>query len=101
MRFAIRIAGTGEFLGSINLTPDKDNPHRGEMGYYMGSEYQGKGFATEAVNMLCDVAFGQLQYQEVYAKIHQDNRASQQVVKKAGFIEAGLKKGDFIFAKAK
>lgn len=97
LRFAIRTRGTGEFLGSINLTPDEDNPERGEVGYYMGSQHQGKGFATEAVNMLCGFAFEEKGYRELYAKVHSDNKASQKVLIKTGFIQTGTKDGDLIF----
>lgn len=100
-RFAIRTTDEGEFLGSINLTPDEDNPQRGEVGYYMGLEYQGKGFAIEAVNILCDFAFGELEYKELYAKVHPDNRASQRVLIKTWFIQTGARGDDLIFSRTK
>ncbi len=101
LRFAIRTAGTGGFLGSINLTPDEDNPQRGEVGYYMGSEHQGKGLATEATKMLCDDAFGELGYTELYAKIHPENKASQKVVIKTGFTQTGTVEEDLLFSRTK
>lgn len=101
LRFAIRTTDEGEFLGNINLTPDEDNPQRGEVGYYMGSEYQGKGFSTEAVNMLCDFAFGELKYKELYAKVHSDNKASQRVLTKTRFVQTGARGDDLIFSRTK
>lgn len=102
MRFGIRkTEDGGELTGSINLTPDADNIQRGEIGYYMGSEYQDKGFGTEAVRALCQFAFGELGYVELYAKVHPDNKASQRVLIKTGFVQTGMKDADVIFSRLK
>ena len=48
LRFGIWDA-EGVLVGSINLTPDGDNPKRGEIGYYLGGELQNRGYMTKAV----------------------------------------------------
>jgi len=100
LRFAIRNS-EGVFMGSVNLTPDEDNSQRGEVGYYMGSEFQRRGIATEATRLLSDFAFGQLGYLTLYAKVQPDNIASQKVLTKAGFQETGIKDGDKLFTLTK
>lgn len=101
LRFAIRTLEHGELVGSINLTPDADNPQRGEIGCYMGSEYQRRGFATEATRMISEFAFGELGYRELYAKVHPENVVSQRVLTKTAFVKTGLKDGDLIFSRVK
>lgn len=76
LRFAVRDVDE-EVVGSINLTPDGDNPQKGEVGYYLGSEHRGKGFATEATRLLSEFAITQLGYSELYAKVHTGNTGSQ------------------------
>lgn len=100
LRFAIRNS-QGEVMGSINVTPDEDNPHKGEIGYYIGSEYQGRGFTTEAAELLTNFAMGELGYTELYAKVHPHNIASQKVLLKAGYQDAGTKDGDVLFTVVK
>lgn len=100
LRFAMRNS-EGAVVGSINLTPDSDNPKKGEVGYYLGSEYQGMGFAADATKLLSEFAFAKLGYTEIYAKIHPDNKGSQKVVAKAGYKETGTKDGDLLFTRVK
>lgn len=100
LRFAIRDL-TGTYVGTINITPDKDDKTHGEVGYYIGSEFQGRGFTTEAARLLSDFAFSELGYSLLYAKVHPDNTGSQRVLLKAGFSETGMKDGDKIFAKSR
>src|SRR5260221_3426993 len=40
LRFGIR-SKDGVIVGSINLTPDDDNPKRAEIGYWLGKESEG------------------------------------------------------------
>ena len=87
----------GEFVGTINLTPDKNNSHRGEIGYYLGPEFIGKGNMLNSVLTLSEYAFYHLGYEELYGKIHPDNIASQKVLLKAGFKETGEEEKDKLF----
>lgn len=88
MRFGIW--NNSILMGSINLTPDKDNNTKGEMGYYLGLEFTKNGYMGLAVNSLTKFAFDSLGYTEIYAKVHPDNFASQKVLMKAGFIQSNL-----------
>ena len=56
LRFGVWSSG-GEFVGSINLTPDKDNGQRCEIGYYLGPEYIGKGYMLNSVLTLSTYGF--------------------------------------------
>lgn len=96
LRFAIRNLDR-VFMGSVNLTLDEENSSRGEVGFYMGSEFQGRGFATEATRLLSEFAFKKLGYETLYAKVHPDNKGSQRVLAKLGYQETGEKDGDKLF----
>lgn len=56
-----------------------------EIGYGTALSARGRGYTTEAVLALLDWAFSFPQCTAVIAETHQDNLASQRVLKKAGF----------------
>lgn len=96
LRFAMKDR-EGVFMGVVNLTPDSGDPHRGEIGYYIGSEFQGKGFTSESVVLLCDFAFTQLGYNTIDAVVHPENKASQRVLEKVGFKKSGKRDKRILF----
>lgn len=96
LRFCIRNSQTGEFMGSINLLPDENKPHVGEIGYYIGEQYGGNGYTTEALTLLCHWAFRHTDISILVAYTDPNNIASQRVLEKAGFHRVGQKDEDDI-----
>jgi ribosomal-protein-alanine N-acetyltransferase len=82
--FAIEYRGA--LAGCVGLVPQKD-VHRltAELGYWIGEPYWGKGIATEAVNLITEYGFNQLNLIRIYSGIFDFNKASQKVLEKAGF----------------
>jgi ribosomal-protein-alanine N-acetyltransferase len=58
-----------------------------EIGYGMNEEHQGKGYATEAVGVMCQWAMNQ-GITAIFAKTECDNYASQKVLLKNGFLNS-------------
>lgn len=56
-----------------------------ELGYWIGEDYQGQGYATEASEALINRAFGELDIERIYASFRQENLASKRVLEKLGF----------------
>lgn len=100
LRYGIWTADN-DYVGTINFTPDKGNPKSGEIGYYVGQGYSGKGYATDAAVALTQFLQNH-GWTKPYAKVHKDNLASQKVLQKAGFIASqGVDEEDNIkFTKA-
>ena len=65
---------------------DGKNP---EIGYGIDEEFQGKGYATEAVKLALVWAFGHADVAAVEAETDPDNIASQKVLAKCGFKPTG------------
>lgn len=63
---------------------------RVEIGYGLLPEYQGQGYATEAVIATVEWALSQLSVTAVEAETDPNNIASQKVLKKAGFLPTGI-----------
>ena len=60
-----------------------------EIGYGIAEDYQGRGYATEAVTALTDWALMQPCVMRVMAETEESNIASQKVLNKAGFMPTG------------
>ena len=60
-----------------------------EIGYGILEEYQSQGYATEAVGAAANWALKQSNVTRVEAETEPDNRASQRVLEKCGFLPSG------------
>jgi ribosomal-protein-serine acetyltransferase len=79
-----------KLIGSINLIPrttsgafEKDVA---EIGYWVGREFGGFGYATIATRALVKYAFAHLDIVTVLAKVDAENIARRRVLTKAGFV---------------
>jgi 8-oxo-dGTP diphosphatase len=88
LRLAIERAGSGTFLGMIGLNL-LDDSAQVEVGYWLGRDHWGQGFASDAVRQLMAHAFDSLGCREVVAMVAVDNRASARVLEKCGFQHQG------------
>lgn len=55
-----------------------------ELGYWIGQEYWGKGYCTEAVKAMIEFGFQHMKLHKIYANYFHNNPASGRVMKKAG-----------------
>ena len=78
---------SNRLLGCCGLMRRADGSF--ELGYWLGRPFWGRGYATEAVSALADHAFRATGTAYLRAGIFPDNRASEHVLLKAGFSEAG------------
>ena len=88
-RFAICLRDDGQFCGGIGLRMDEGQPHRAELGYWLGVPYWGRGYATEAAQALLDYGFDTLGLHRIYASYVTQNVASGGVLRKIGMTREG------------
>lgn len=76
-----------EMVGRVNLFPiEHERFNRAfELGYRIGEKHQGKGYASEAIKIVCQQAFSSLGLDCIQALTSQKNLASQKVLAKNGF----------------
>ena len=65
-----------------------------QIGYFIHPEYQGHGYATEAIRHLVATYFLQYPDRNVDAIVHPSNLASRKVLEKLGFAQLGKKSID-------
>ena len=90
--FAIINQKDKSLVGVVGISRDKSN--KGELGYWIGEEYWGNGFASSASELLIDYVFNDLSYNRVYSKHFAINPASGKVMQKLHMQYEGLLKSD-------
>ena len=81
---AITLRDTGEVIGDVMLRVNAAN-HRAELGYILGREHRGRGYATEAAGAMVRCAFEALGLRRLFALSYVRNEASCRVLEKLGF----------------
>ena len=64
----------------------------GEVWFKLHPDFWGKGYGTEALKLILDFAFGDLNLHRVEAGCAVDNVGSARVLEKAGMIKEGRKR---------
>jgi ribosomal-protein-alanine N-acetyltransferase len=90
LNLVIEIQSLKKVIGCIGLIRIDHFTGKADIGYWLGKDYWRQGIGFEAVNALIKFAFGKLKLQRLEAAICIENRASQALVKKAGFKKEGL-----------
>jgi [ribosomal protein S5]-alanine N-acetyltransferase len=86
--YAIVEASSGTMIGTIDIHTVRFGDV-GEMGYILNKAYWNRGYTTEALQALIGVAFHHCGFWRVEIQHHADNKASEAVIRKAGFIHEG------------
>ncbi|HEY5950346.1 MAG TPA: GNAT family protein [Kofleriaceae bacterium] len=80
-----------DLLGSVSLRRFVRD-RRAELGYWLGADAWGHGFATEAASALVDFGFAELGLSRIYAHVLEGNAASCRVLEKVGMINEGIRR---------
>lgn len=78
-------------IGAITLGLNKIYDH-GEIAYWIGKEYSGKGYCTEAARRLIRYGFKEENLNRIYARYMDNNPASGRVMEKIGMKYEGTLK---------
>jgi aminoglycoside 6'-N-acetyltransferase len=89
IQFAIESKVTGDLIGDCGLRVAEHEPYRAEIGFTLAREYQGRGFASEAVSRLLDYAFGTLKLHRVIAIADCRNTPSWALLERVGMRREG------------
>ena len=87
---ALNIFLDNQLIGGVGLHLHNDNYY--ELGYWLGKDYWGKGYATEASKYLLEYALKKLNFPKIKSAYFIDNLPSGNVLKKLGFKEIGIEK---------
>lgn len=88
--FAICLLEDDRHIGNIKLGPINQTHKFGEIGLLIGEKSEwGKGYAAEAIGLICKFAFEILNLNKLQAGCYEDNIGSAKAFLKNGFLEEG------------
>jgi diamine N-acetyltransferase len=92
LRFVIEHNESCEPIGMVDLFDFEPLDSRAGVGIVITEKYRNKGFATEALDSICEYAFGAFNLHQLYCHIAASNHASIKLFEKSGFsVTATLK----------
>jgi len=91
--YTFAITRSEELVGAISL--DRNRRHKkGELGYWVGLPYWGRGYATEAAEAVISFGFLTLRLNRIFGCCLAHNKASARVMEKAGMRYEGTLRQD-------
>lgn len=100
LRLLIQENKTNKQIGMIDLFDFNPQHKRAGIGILIHPDYQGKGFANEALALVINYSFSYLNLHQLYANITSENRKSIGLFEKNNFNKIGVKK-DWLFSEGK
>lgn len=80
-----------QLAGIIGVIPGRyENCRCGELGYWLGQPFWGKGLATLAVQAMTEWIFAETTIVRLFAPIYGPNKASMRVAEKSGYHLEGI-----------
>ncbi len=89
-QWGIALRDTDEVIGTTTLAQIDPANARAELGFALGRDHWGRGYAREAVARLLDFAFGPLELARLEADVDPNNLRSLKLVESLGFVREGL-----------
>lgn len=83
------ISREGLVVGTCTLFNFDPRNRRAEIGYALGREHWGHGYANEAVSAVIDYAFDELALHRIEADVDPRNAASIRALERLGFVREG------------
>jgi len=91
------IANNEELIGAIGIEPCRDvNRFSGELGYWLGEPFGGKGVATPTVKRFITDVFENYDFIKNFAYVFSSNPSSGRVLMKAGFKLEGCLRSQIV-----
>ena len=101
LRLAIELikeSHRGPTIGYVDLFDFEPQNRRAGVGILIGDHKErNKGYATEALKLLCKYAREILNFQQLYCHIDNENKGSLRLFERAGFVKCGELKDWIVF----
>ena len=94
VNFAVVINNQDLLIGSMGISID-NKLNEGEIGFWIGVDYWGKGYCTEAARSVLHYGFIERKLDKIFAFHFRGNEASGKVLQNIGMQLEGIKKNDF------
>jgi ribosomal-protein-alanine N-acetyltransferase len=89
--FGIFLKENNKLIGNIMIANIRRGPAQScILGYSLDQQYNGRGYASEAVRYVVDFAFNEVKLHRIEAGVMSSNIGSIRVLEKSGFTREGL-----------
>lgn len=88
--YALWIRHRGTIVGIVHLREISQANRKATIGYWVGEQHRGRGFARRATRAICDYGFRQLGLNRIEIRCATGNTASQAVPVALGFQREGV-----------
>jgi [ribosomal protein S5]-alanine N-acetyltransferase len=88
--FGVELTHSNQLIGAVGLREIDKEHSQAEIGFWIGTDWWGKGYATEAAKRVIRYGFEELGLNRVYAHHMVRNPASGRVLEKSGMQREGL-----------
>ncbi len=92
IRIMIDLKNSGKSAGCIDLYDFDPFHERIGIGILISAEYRGQNIALKAIKLIEKYVFDQLQLNQIYCLIAEDNQPSIQLFSKSGYTQCGFRK---------
>jgi [ribosomal protein S5]-alanine N-acetyltransferase len=87
--WAIKLKGSAELIGEIDLYDIDKVTGNCEVSYSLGCEWWNKGYGTETLSAIVEFGFRHMNLHKISAAHNTDNPASGRIMSKAGMVQEG------------
>ena len=98
--WAVCLRDSGRLVGNIWLCPTEPAFSGWELGYVLGRDAQGHGYASEACRALLDLVFQEWGAHRVYARCNPENTASWRLLERLGLRREAHRRQNATFKQA-
>ena len=92
LRLVIENIALGAAVGTVDLMNFSPLNNRAELGMFVATAHQGKGYGRRALGLLCDYAANHLGLRQLYVYVDAGNHPSLAMCESVGFASVGLLK---------
>ena len=89
-QFNYSILLNGRVVGATGIHIESRRKYCGEIGYFVDEAYWGRGIACEALRLLEEIAFNDLDIVRIEINMLKKNKASERVAIKCGYRKEGI-----------
>ena len=86
---AVVLKETGELIGDTGVNEVEGKTEEVEIGFVIGRDYRGKGYASEVIKRMTDYIAYNFDIKVLYGRVMKGNEASVRVLEKNGYIFVG------------
>ena len=90
--FVLLMVYQGDIVGAVGIRGRGSRSRRGEIGYWIAENMQGRGIVTRSCRVLIDYMFEQLNLNRVVIRVSVDNVRSRGIPHRLGFTLEGIER---------